>query len=194
MKVYAFVGRKKSGKDTYAKKLIDGKLKDKKVRSIAFATFIKLALTNMFGVKDPMVFYDQKRKEVEDVFGGHTARDLMCWYGKMMRQKFGDTFFVDIVENQIVDAENEGCEAVVITDVRFKPEVDMLLAFREQDNVEVEFLYIDRSDTLGELHPNADISETSVLECLKYLGDDVTFINNNIPYDQIEVVYKSILG
>ena len=189
MKVYAFLGRKLSGKDTCANLLIQDKLKDKKVKRLAFADHIKMTLAMMFNITDTEVFHDQKRKETEKIYGDYTARDLMCWYGEQMRAKFGPTFFADIVKLMIEDASEDGYDAVVITDVRYVSEVEMLIPLP----VELQIFYVDRSLILGALPDNAAESEKSVLKSLEFLnsnGLSYTTIDNNGDLDHLKHVYN----
>lgn len=192
MDVFAFVGRKRSGKDTYAIKLRDGSLKDKKVLWIAFADHMKKVVNDLFLVDDIDVFYNQDRKEVDKVYKDYTARDLMCMFGSAIRSKFGENFFVDIVHDKIKIAEKEGYDAVIITDVRFMSELKMLVGLENP----TMFYAIDREKFLGPLPDDADISERSVVECINHLKDnDIRHfdVDNNIPYESIEVVHGNIL-
>lgn len=187
-KIYAFLGRKHSGKDTYAKKLIGD---DDKIISLAFAEHIKQTLAVMFNIRDMEVFHDQKRKETERIWGNFTARDLMCWYGDTMRERFGSNFFADIVRLKIYDAIRDGYRAAVITDLRFISELGMIVGL----NLPFQIFYVDRDSALGKLPANAALSEKSVLETLDYMrlkNIPFTLIDNNCTYDEIDDVYNSL--
>jgi hypothetical protein len=189
MKVYAFLGRKLSGKDTCADLLIQGELSDKKVKRLAFADNIKSTLAIMFNITDTDVFHDQKRKETEKIYGESTARDLMCWYGKQMRDTFGEFFFADIVEHMIGDAVDNGYDAVVITDMRFRSEVEMVVNLPYK----LQIFYIDRTYILEPLSDNASESEIAVEKTLKYLQTndiEYTVISNNGDMDQLKRIYN----
>lgn len=195
MKIYAFLGRKLSGKDTCASLLIQDKLKNKKIKRLAFADQIKSALAIMFNVTDTDVFHDQSRKETEKIYGNYTARDLMCWYGSEMRKKFGDSFFSDIVRLMLKDALVDNCDAVVITDVRFISEQNMIQLFGEQnENVVVQIFHVDRTRVLGPLPEDAPVSEKSVLSTLEHMKKyniPFTTIDNNGDIEHLKRVYNT---
>lgn len=196
MKAVVFLGRKTSGKDTCANYIVGTELAGKKVMRIAFANHIKNTLAMMFNVKDTDVFHDQSRKETEKIYGDFTARDLMEWYGKEMRARFGDNFFADIVRMILEDAKENGYDAVVITDMRFICELQMLESFFNSDDI--RYFYVNRDEKLGAIPDDAAESEKAVLKTLEYMkqnGINYTEIDNNGSMNCLQQrIYKLVLN
>lgn len=184
--IYAFLGRKHAGKNTFATQLRENALIESETKEIAFADHIKETLARMFNVKDKSVFYDQTKKETVKVFKDFTARDLMEWYGSTMREKFGESFFADIAERQIDMLYDRGFDSVIITDLRFSSEVDMIINTKYKYHI----FYVDRENELGPLPANASDAEKAVGMTFEYMNNKnipfTTIVNNDLPSN----VYK----
>ena len=161
MKIYGFLGRKRSGKDTAAKIVDDTTDADTKVKYMSFAEPMKDALIELTGAKREY-FYDQEFKEQPViVFGDRkfTPRELMTWYGGLMREKFGSNFWSDKVKERIA---KENVDYLLITDVRFLEEAKMI------DELGGTIVYMNRDVILGPLPKDADVSEKVVYDSAKW--------------------------
>lgn len=175
--IYAFLGRKRSGKNTAAD-VLKSRLDEVGVtyHELAFATVMKKTLASMFNVPEEL-FHDQSKKETPCVLGKHTPRELLCWFGDMMRGKFGQDFFVKITRDIIVERLKE-YDVVIVTDLRFPIETyDMI-------DANAHVIYTNRDKVLGPLPADAHESESLVyvsVGILKSMGDAVNFteIDNN---------------
>lgn len=175
--IYAFLGRKRSGKNTAAD-VLKSRLDEVGVtyHELAFADTMKRALAFMFNVPEEL-FHDQSKKETPCVLGKHTPRELLCWYGDMMRTRFGQDFFVNITIDIAIE-KLKTVDVVIITDLRFPIETHALFALN------AHVIYINRDKVLGSLPEDAHESESTVytsVEILKFKGKEANFteIDNN---------------
>lgn len=177
MKIYAFLGRKRSGKDlaaTITEELI--KKNGTTIKFMSFAGAIKEALVDLTGAPSEY-FYEQKFKEEKvikfDNDKEFTPRELMVWYGMLMREMFGPNFWVNKVKEQIKEHD---VDYLFITDVRFIDETTML------NDSGATIVYMDRDDILGPMSDDADISEKVVYESRNWAREhasDYVEISNN---------------
>lgn len=157
MKIYAFLGRKRSGKDTAANILNNNIGNGTNAIYMSFAGPIKDALVELTG-SPREYFHDQSYKEKKVIkFGDveYTPRELMIWYGTLIRKKFGEDFWLNKVKEQLQNLDGK-YEYVFITDVRFLIETKML------NELGATIVYMNRDEVLGPLPENADVSETVV--------------------------------
>lgn len=187
--IFAFLGRKRSGKDTSAeilKEILDER--GITYHELAFADPMKKTLADMFSVSEEL-FHDQSKKETKCVLGKYSPRELLCWYGDMMRGRFGDDFFVNATK-KVIEEKLETVDAVIVTDLRFPIEAYYLI------DAGAAFFYINRDKVLGPMPSNSHSSETSVYVSagiLKSFGDQVKFTeidNNGTLENLVSVLYK----
>lgn len=175
---FAFLGRKRSGKDTSAD-FVCAELDKRQIpyEKIAFAGVMKKACAAMFDVPEEM-FHDQSIKEVKCIHGHRfSPRELLIWYGEMMMDKCGGAgFFVDIAMRKINKAKEEG-KVAIVTDLRTPIETYAMM------NAGVTVFGIDRESHLGPLPADAHFTESgvpvsmSILKAAKY--DKYHAIDNN---------------
>lgn len=123
LKIIGFCGPKRSGKDTAAKMFVDAK-------RFEFARPLKEATMALFGLTHDQV-YDEKLKETIDPRYGKTPRQLLQWLGTdVIRDQFNKDHLLllmrDSIANTIVDG---GIREIVITDVRFDNEAELIRGF-----------------------------------------------------------------
>jgi hypothetical protein len=99
----------------------------------------------------------------------------MVWFGTIMKQQFGESFWINFIQTKI---NCENTEVVIVTDVRFPLEMEFICS-----NGGIIF-YIDRDQILQPLDINtAHISETAVqesfLQCKERFPNQFCHINNN---------------
>ena len=174
MKIVGFTGRKFHGKDTAAKKLIN----DEGYIHLSFAEPIKQISKILFSFDDEQL-YGNKR-EVIDERWKITPREAMQYLGtEIFREKIqelipdiGVNFWVRSVQNKISKLKVENPDVkIVITDVRFQNELDMIREFggkvirvkRNIDNginqTHASEIYIDTMNVDYEIENNGTIEE-----------------------------------
>lgn len=171
MKLYGFVGRAGSGKDTCAT-LLKNKLTfslhcdPHEIIQLSFAGPLKRDLANMLQI-DETYFHDRVLKESPvPGYEQHTPRSLMTWYGTLMKQKFGNDFWIRRMAQEI-NIRKHSSKCIMITDVRFVDEMEFI---RSRGG---EIIYMDRDKVLHPIDTDtAHISELSVYACLKRCQDD----------------------
>jgi len=114
-------GKKQSGKDTLANYFIrDGYTR------YAFADYLKASLKGFLQAQfyttiDVEDFSNNRKKENYKLRfpfceNEHSLRDLMQWYGEMIKDKFGKFFWI---KNLAYNAISNQSELIVISDCRF---------------------------------------------------------------------------
>lgn len=125
MSIVGLLGKKRSGKDTTA----DFIVKKYEYKKIAIADPLKLALAGMFGFDDDQLHGDSKEKV--DEYWGVTPRQTLQWLGtEVCRNQMcdlipaiGDKFWLKRLEKEL---KKYSCEKIVISDLRFQNEVDLV--------------------------------------------------------------------
>src|SRR5579872_602391 len=119
--IIGIIGNKFNGKDTIANYIVE----KYKYRKIAFADKLKQACKLLYNLTDDQLYGD--KKEIIDPNWGTTPRIIMQHVGTLFREnmkticpKIGNNFWVQIVKNECRKSP------VVISDVRFKNEVQMI--------------------------------------------------------------------
>lgn len=183
--IFGLCGRKRSGKDTCASILVES-LKPfyDDVICIAFADAIKDQLSYIFNV-DISYFHDQSVKEVPlEQYPYRTPRNLMLWYGTMMKQEFGANIWVQHTKKRIGTIDPR--KAYIFTDVRFVHEANFI------KQMGGSLVYIDRDKVLPEMPMDAHESERSVY----YLRDNFTMrkVDNNHTLEYLKLHLPYICG
>ncbi len=120
MKIYGIIGKARSGKDTVAKHL----WAKHAVTRIAFADPLKLAAQHMFGLTGPQT-WDDSLKEVVIPHWGMTPRRMFQLLGtEASKPIFGNDIWTK--RWQVTYEILKDTDDVVIPDVRFDVEVDMI--------------------------------------------------------------------
>lgn len=122
-KLIGLVGYAKSGKNTVANIMVA----KYRFASVAFSDQLKAGLAKTFEpLIDPQVWHDVTKKEAASPWGP-TYRDIMQWYGtEFGRDMINPNLWVDLLE-PVVKGYLEGNRSVVISDVRFHSEADMII-------------------------------------------------------------------
>lgn len=185
MKIISFLGRKCSGKDTAAKIVCYdisyrhiSKYGDVVIKTMSFAKPLKDTLIALTGAPEEY-FYDQKMKEkpcIEYNNKMFTPRELMTWFGNLMREKFGTDFWLNKFKQEL-ENHDKNVDFVLVTDVRFTEEVKMI------NDMGGKIIYIDRDKILGPMSDDADISEKVVYESKEWAKEnaaDYLEISNHV--------------
>lgn len=183
-KVFGILGRKRAGKNTTGE-IIGGQYKS--VTELAFAYPLKDDLVKIFNV-DPDYFYNEKNKELP-LIHGMTPRHLMQWYGNLMKEKFGQHYWINKLKYQI---EKCNTDVVIITDVRFLIETQMII-----NELAGTIIYLDRDTILGKIPENEDISEQQVYnsnEWAKEMKGHYYAIDNNGSIDELKMSINNIFN
>lgn len=129
MKYICIVGKKGVGKDTFANLLVqEFATYGTRANTYALATPIKENLINMFGC-DRDIFYDPLAKEVpQKALYGVSPRVAMQKFGTEFAQGvFGKFIWCDMLIKHL-ESERRYVDVAIITDVRFKHELDVFRA------------------------------------------------------------------
>lgn len=181
--IIGFSGLKGSGKDTCADYIV----KKYNYNKIAFAGPLKEICGITFGFDNDQLYGN--KKEVKDPFWGIRPRDAFQYIGTdMFRNRMqhlipgiGEEIWVKVAEKQCINHLNEG-RNVVISDVRFQNELDMI---QKHGGV---VIYIDRPKCKknGDNHT----SETEMLSISNYNEIIVNDKTIDVLYENIEDVFK----
>jgi len=127
--IIGITGTKGSGKDTFAKYLIEhfGFIR------LAFADKLKEACQIIFGFSDDQI-HDPRAKEIVDSYWKHTPREILQIVGtELFRDKLseslsdiGQDIWIRSVDRQIKNMIANGKKRFVITDVRFPDELEYI--------------------------------------------------------------------
>ena len=118
MKLIGLAGAPRVGKDTIA-----DYLEERYGYTVtAFAMPLKMAVQNLFGLNCTQAFNDTV-KEVPVQPWGLTPREMWCDTADAIKDKFGADFFIKRWQAEIV-----GEEYVVVSDVRFEGEAELVRA------------------------------------------------------------------
>lgn len=129
MIIIGVTGRKRSGKDTIGKYLVE----NHGFTRVAFADSLKEACKIIFGFSDEQVYGDEL-KEVIDEYWNHSPREILQKVGtELFRDQLprvcgniGDDIWIRSVERQINNLRKQGHQRFVITDVRFENELNFI--------------------------------------------------------------------
>lgn len=135
MKLVGLSGKIGCGKTTVAQTLI-GFFSHCKAARVAFGDLLKREVAETFGI-DPRLCYDSVSKEVCEVdigpaFPGApkrrmTIRELLQWYGTEYRRAITPGYWVEAMETELIRLTNLGYEILVVDDVRFLDEAQLIL-------------------------------------------------------------------
>lgn len=174
-----------SGKDTCAALL--AKRIETPVVYLSFADPLKKSIME-FTSSPPEYFYNRSYKEKRVIGNGTiTPREIMVWYGKLMRDNFGECYWVNKMKEQIDSTADDA--TIIITDVRFLEEVKML------DSIGAKLIYVDRDNILPSMKKTDDISERVVYDTKEWMvknAKDYNIIDNNVfTFDELSkrVIY-----
>lgn len=162
-KIIAICGMKRSGKDTIADYMVS-KYGYEKVK---IASPLKSAMKVLFGFTDQQLEGDEK--DIKDMTWGIEPRKLMQYFGTEMMQYqiqdvlpgIGRCFWINKLINDHIKENNK---YIVIPDLRFKHEYDMLVDYN------AVFWRVDRTNTLEDSH----VSEREFLD----IPVQIVFNNN----------------
>lgn len=135
--VFGLTGKKGSGKDTVAK-ILQMKLGSGKTVIIAFADPIRQAIGAMTGWDFDVLRFNEEFKESDNNFLGVSPRYLMQTLGtEWGRNLIHENIWLTIANQRIQKALSNGIENIIITDVRFDNECQMLYDGYDADFIEV---------------------------------------------------------
>lgn len=174
-------GRKKSGKDTIGKFLIN----EYGFVRVAFADALKEACKIVFGFTDEQV-YDDRLKEIVDEYWNHSPREILQKVGtELFRdglpklcEHISNDIWIRSVDRKIKNLRKEGHTRIVITDVRFPNELDYIqkLNTSNSNGFIGESWKVSRPSLLKDIDPNLPVHASEALiddfEC------DTKFVND----------------
>ncbi len=156
VKYFGIIGRKRSGKDTFAdtQRRIHSA---GSIETVAFADPLKESMAILFDV--PLKhFYDDDLKEKQDKRWNMSPREMCMWMGTdILRNKVSADFLVQRAQSKVSKLTvKPSVTAIVFTDVRFPNELKLLR------DLNAKLIYIDASERLGPLPPNSHASESEI--------------------------------
>lgn len=128
-KIIGLNGVARSGKDTCAN-FIEELHQDKKILRLYFSKLLKDVSKMLFNLTDEHVYTDKKEEILsnwklndEEV----SPRKLLQWLGTdILRKHLGQDFFIKHMKEQIQKGINENYDFILITDVRFDNEGELV--------------------------------------------------------------------
>lgn len=123
MIVVGFSGKLNAGKDTAA----DAICEMRTVQRLAFAKPLKDTVMKMFDLSKEQVFTD--KKDVIDLRWNKTPRQLLQWFGTDVIRNYDPDHWVKLMRMRLETLRDSGTQIVVVTDVRFDNEADLLREF-----------------------------------------------------------------
>jgi len=181
-------GKKQSGKDTFCSFV--NEFAPSIFSKLAFADSLKISLQKFlkfnFDISVPLdSFYlnEKKEKKLSNYSKISSLRVAMQWFGQMMKENFGEDFWVKKVISQI-ELHPGNC---VISDARFPYEIEGIKNAFLNKEYNIYSIRINRKSSLVD----SDISETALDEKpITYF--DFT-IDNNGTFDEFEESCRKIL-
>lgn len=133
--VIGVTGRKRSGKDTVGRYLVD----NYGFVRVAYADALKEACKIIFGFSDDQVYGDVL-KEIEDEYWKHSPREVLQKVGtELFRDRLpqicnniSNDIWIRSVDRQIQNLRKKGYTRFVITDVRFPNELEFIAKYKGQ--------------------------------------------------------------
>ncbi|TCU97297.1 hypothetical protein EV686_106180 [Paracandidimonas soli] len=141
--VLGLCGRAGAGKDTCADILCEAF----SFYRLAFADAVRAEIVHSFGV-DPAIFSreDKEQKTIglaigrcadadfirlmssrgENISAARTPREIMRWWGTEYRRAQNPAYWLDRAAEKINDAMRRGFRRIIVTDVRFTNEADLI--------------------------------------------------------------------
>ena len=121
------------GKDTAANILLNGMFRGRNVRTYAFAKPFKDALAIMLNMSVEQL-YGSKKLEVDETYGV-TPRYAMTSIGtEWGRNMINPEIWIIRAKQEIEKAMADGCNGIIITDVRFPNEAEAIYSFNSPEN------------------------------------------------------------
>lgn len=138
--IIALSGFKGSGKDTFAEFIKDT---TQNCETISFADPIRKLILDVYGIDTPE--YNKKENEKYNIpyLGKKSYRRLMIDIGQKIKE-YDNNFWARCVENHI---NKSTCSTIVVRDVRFKSEYNMLQRLKKQ-GYDVKHYWIFRKSAL----------------------------------------------
>lgn len=178
-------GRKRVGKDTFSNFFVE-----QGYQRVAFADFLKIScqkfLADQFNYYVPLSdFYSDEKDFITYQLPlaepeSYTVRDLLQWYGQMIKEKFGLLYWVDHAIESILSGSDDN---IIITDVRFPYEVDRVKLKLLQFNCVT--VWVERDTPFNDTH----VSETSINPQL-YSFQHI--INNNGTLEDLKAQFEKL--
>lgn len=187
--IIGFCGKKGSGKTYFSNYLV----KKFKFHLLSFATPLKEATKIIFNLTDDEV-KNPNKKEIIIPRLNASPRQLMQWMGtEVMRENFNKTFnyqgsiWVDNVKEQIKSllSKDEHMN-IVIDDVRFQNEIDMI---HELGGIVIQIKLIDNIINETSYHP----SENQKLSFDYDMINNKTQFNTDFIYSSLDFIYNDRL-
>lgn len=121
------------GKDTAANILLNGMFRGRNVRTYAFAKPFKDALAIILNMSVEQL-YGSKKLEVDEMYGV-TPRYAMTSIGtEWGRKMINPEIWIIRAKQEIEKAMADGCDGIIITDVRFPNEAEAIYSFNSPEN------------------------------------------------------------
>jgi hypothetical protein len=187
--VIGITGRKRSGKDTVGKYLVD----NHRFIRVAYADALKEACKIIFGFSDEQVYGDDL-KEVEDEYWKHSPREVLQKVGtELFRERLpeicaniSNDIWIRSVDRQIQHLRKQGHTRFVVTDARFPNELDFITKYKGVTwKIQRPSIIVNTSDVHA--------SETMIDE-LKCDTDIVNDRSHNDLYNDVEVELNKIFA
>lgn len=186
--IIILAGKKQTGKDIFSSFFIkDGYFILAFAKALKFQLFHFLCgLLNVASSKVDLNYNKESNLGITLSDGTEwTNRKALQWYGQVMKQQFGQNYWVDKVIDEIMTIEKNGGNKFVITDCRFIYEMEGIKNEFELD-YKITTVYLKRNNGLFD----DDISENSINEN-NYNFDFV--IDNNGGIEDLEKQYQKIM-
>lgn len=179
------IGKAGSGKDTTG----DYICRKYDFLKMALADPIKSSIKEMF-LLDDFTVYDRKEREKPLLdFPEWSCRKLFQFIGtELMRKQFDNDIWIKLLNKRIKSCQHS---RIVISDIRFPNEVDLLKSFSKKNKYSVFFIKVNRNGYIGK---NVGIKNHES-ESYDLDGDYIIDNNSNIDdlYKKIDCIMSKIL-
>jgi hypothetical protein len=154
--VISLLGFSKSGKTTSAE-FLEKYLKEDSmivVKRLSFSKYLKTSLSQEIGID---------AKLLSDVSSKEKYRFKMQLHGDLLKEKFGNDFFIKQVSKEIEEFCQENAESnkriyVIFDDVRFQTEADFIKTFKKNIIIRI----VRKHDGVTETTPDYDIKHNPI--------------------------------
>lgn len=117
-KLIVLSGKKRVGKDTVAKLLVEKS--PRIIHTHSLADYIKYIIYHLLG------HFNDDDKDIPNYYNGKSLRDYYRLMGKFIVDNFGKDFIINKFINSYLNYFTKNCDYMILTDMKFKNEYDKL--------------------------------------------------------------------
>lgn len=150
--IFAFIGRRGSGKDTAADFITEFFLEEDNnslITSFAFADSLKSMTHDVLGITPEQSEFLKRNPEIK-VINGMDLRFFYNRFGDILKKRFGDRIFTENTLDVIAQTNNAiNPDVILVTDVRYPMEKAALTKYSQDQGIEIKFIKMINTKSYG---------------------------------------------